>query len=188
MNDLRSAKLMVMFRSNISLRLFVASAAVSLGITGCHRVGLQPAANSVAPVVNSAALKEIHVDQKCQILEIHGDRVRNPQMDPAVCHFDYVHTSHHLEESVKDGTTRNNVVTISEQEYLLHNVTAEPVIFVVEQLVPEGWQVDSDPQPTKMVGSTALFRVNAQPGEIVRLHVGERQARPITLPTVSTNN
>ena len=175
-----------MFRTNIYLGLFVASAVVLLAVTGCHRADLQPASNSVAPAVNSAALKEIHVDQKCQILEIHGDRIRNPQTDPAVCHFDYVNTSRHLEESVKDGTTRNNVVTISEQEYLLHNVTAEPVIFVVEELVPEGWQVDSDPQPTKMVGSTALFRVNAQPGEIVRLHVGERQARPITLPTVST--
>ena len=177
-----------MLRSNISFRLFVASAVVVVAVSGCHHADFQPPSKSVAPAVNSPALKEIHVDQKCQILEIHGDRVRNPQMDPAVCHFDYVNTSHHLEESVKEGTTRNNVVTISEQEYLLHNVTAEPVIFVVEQLVPEGWQVDSDPQPTKMVGSTALFRVDAQPGETVRLHVGERQARPITLPTVSTNN
>lgn len=66
-------------------------------------------------------------------------------MNPAVCHFDYVHP------------------------YLLQNVTAEPVIFVVEQLVSEGWQVDSDPQPTEMVGATALFRVHAQPGETVRL-------------------
>jgi hypothetical protein len=177
-----------MFRSNISLRLFIASTVVSVGISGCHHASSQPASNSIAPVTTTATLKEIHIDQKCQILEGHGNGVRNPRMDPSVCHFDYVRTSHHLEETVKDGTTRNNVVTISEQEYLLHNVTAEPVTFVVEQLIPEGWQVDSDPQPTKMVGQTALFRANAQPGETVRLHVGERQARPITLPTVSTNN
>jgi hypothetical protein len=104
-------------------------------------------------------------------------------MDPVICHLEYVHTSKHLEDTVKDGMTRNSVVTISEQEYLLQNVTAEPVIFVVEQHVAEGWQVDSDPQPTEMVGSTALFRVNAEPGQIVRLHVGERRADPVTAPT-----
>ena len=104
-------------------------------------------------------------------------------MDPVICRLEFVHTSNHLEETVKDGVTRSSVVTISEQEYLLQNVTAQPVIFVVEQQVAEGWQVDSDPQPAGMIGSTALFRVNAEPGQIVRLHVGERHAHPIIAPT-----
>jgi hypothetical protein len=167
-----------MSKVNISACLFLAGAVAFLGVAGCHRAGLQQvASNSVAPTVPSAALKEIHVDQKCQILEGHGESLR---MDPVICHLEYVHTSKHLEETVRDGVTGSSVVTISEQEYLLQNVTAEPVIFVVEQLVPKEWEVDSDPQPTEMIGSTALFRVNAEAGQIVRLHVGERHAHPVT--------
>ena len=43
---------------------------------------------------------------------------------------------------------RNNV-TVREQEYLLQNVTSEPVTFVVEHVLPDDWKVDSDPQPSK---------------------------------------
>jgi hypothetical protein len=75
-------------------------------------------------------------------------------------------------------------ISISEQEYLLQDVTAGPVIFEVREFVPSQWQVDSDPQPVetvafsgKNVGSAAVFRVNAQPGETVRLHVGLRDAK-----------
>jgi hypothetical protein len=179
-----------MCKANISSYLLLASAVLCLGVTGCHRRGLQQpssqvASNSIAPNVASAVLKEIHVDQKCQILEGHGGSLR---MDPVICHLESVHTTRHLEEIAKDGVTRGNVVTISEQEYLLQNVMAEPVIFVVEQLVPREWEVDSDPQPTEMIGSTALFRVNARPGEIVRLPVGERRVHPVTAPTSSTGN
>lgn len=170
-----------MCKANISSCLFLAAAVVFLGVAGCHRTGSQQmASNSVAPTVPSAALKEIHVDEKCQILEGHGASLR---MDPVICHLEYVHTSKHVEETISNGMTGSSVVTISEQEYLLQNVTAEPVIFVVEQAVAEGWQVDSDPQPTEMVGSTALFRINAEPGQIVRLHVGERHAHPVTAST-----
>jgi hypothetical protein len=165
-----------MLRANISSCLLLASA-MSLGVTGCHR-NLQQPASQLAP---RAALKEIHVNQKCQILEGHDDGVGSLRTDPAICHLDFVHTSQHFEKTAKDG---NNVVTISEWEYLLQNVTAEPVIFVVEQPVPEGWQVDSDPPPAAMAGSTALFRVNAQPGQIVRLHVGEQHAYPGIAPVV----
>ena len=170
-----------MCKVNISSCLFLAGAVVFLGIAGCHRTGSQQmTSNSVASTVPGAALKEIHVDQKCQILEGHGGSLR---MDPVICHLESVHFSSHVEETVKDGVTRSSLVTISEQEYLLQNVTVEPVIFVVEQLVPKGWEVNSDPQPTEIIGSTALFRVNAEPGQIVRLHVGERHANPVTAPT-----
>jgi hypothetical protein len=48
------------------------------------------------------------------------------------------------------------------------------VAFVVNQPLPKGWRIDSDPQPIDLQGSTATFRVIAEPGQIVRLHVGER--------------
>jgi hypothetical protein len=84
-----------------------------------------------------------------------------------------------MEEAIAGNAMQRNWVSITEQEYLLQNVTTAPVAFVVEQFVPQGWRVDSDPQPTQIVGPTALFRVYAQPGEIVRLHVGLRHTKPL---------
>jgi hypothetical protein len=50
----------------------------------------------------------------------------------------------------------------------------------VEHVLPDDWKLDSDPQPVKLVDNKALFRVNAEPGEIVRMHVGEHHADPIS--------
>jgi hypothetical protein len=44
--------------------------------------------------------------------------------------------------------------------------------------------VDSDPQPAEMEGSTAVFRVYAEPGEIVRLHVGVRRTTELKPKTI----
>lgn len=137
-----------------------------------------------APVNSGDALQKIYVDQFCHILPDQTDLsvendVSDLPMDPAVCHRESVLTSKHLEKTVKDGVSQRSIVNISEQEYLLQDVTTEPVAFVIEQLVPEGWQVDSEPQPAEMIGSTAVFRVIAQSGQTVRLHVGMRHANPI---------
>ena len=99
--------------------------------------------------------------------------------DHAICHLESVHTSNHVEEALRDGVRLRNKVTVLEQEYLLQNVTSASVTFVVEHVLPDDWKVDSDPQPVKIVDNTAFFRVNAEPGQIVRLHVGERHADPI---------
>jgi hypothetical protein len=45
-------------------------------------------------------------------------------------------------------------------------------VFIVHHEVPNSWIVDSDPQPTSINGSMAVFRLVAEPGERVRLHVG----------------
>ncbi len=99
--------------------------------------------------------------------------------DHAICHLESVHTSHHVEEALRDGLMLRNMVTVVEQEYLLQNVTPERVTFVVEHVLPDDWKVDSDPQPVKIVDNKAFFRVNAEPGQIVRMHVGEHHADPI---------
>jgi hypothetical protein len=101
------------------------------------------------------------------------------QDDHAICHLESVLTSHHIEEALRDGVRQRNTVTVAEQEYLLQNVTSAPVTFVVEHALPEDWKVDSDPQPVKVVDDTAFFRVNAAPGQIVRLHVGAHHAEPL---------
>jgi len=42
----------------------------------------------------------------------------------------------------------------------------------LESVLSKNWTVDSDPQPSSTDGSTAVFRLNADPGQRVRLHVG----------------
>jgi hypothetical protein len=123
----------------------------------------------------------IVVDQSCRILPDsdpavlgdHNDAFR----DPVVCHLESVLASRHIEERISSGD--RSLVRIREHEFILQNVTDSPAVFVVRQAVPEGWSVDSDPQPTTVDGETAVFRVNAEPGQIVRLHVGLRNAIPL---------
>ncbi|MBB6143633.1 hypothetical protein HNQ77_001582 [Silvibacterium bohemicum] len=140
---------------------------------------------SSAPAQPSAPLKEIHVDRSCKILQEESNalseiRPADLENDHVICHLESVHTSHHVEASLDDGVMQKSKVTVAEREYLLQNVTSTPVTFVVEHSVPEDWKVDSDPQPVKVVDNTAFFRVNAEPGQIVRLHVGEHHAEPMT--------
>jgi len=169
--------------SNVSSALFLLCIATTLG-SAAQQHALESAANSNSSLNSSDALQKIYVDQFCHILpdqidlSVENDLSALPT-DPVICHRESVLTSRHLEETIKDGVPQRSIVKISEQEYLLQDVTTEPVAFVVEQLVPDGWQVDSDPRPTEMIGSTAAFRVIAQPGQTVRLHVGLRHANPM---------
>lgn len=125
----------------------------------------------------------IVVDQTCSIqpdsdpavLGDHNDAFH----DSAICHLESVLTSRHVEERISDGSRDRSLVRIREHEFILQNVTDRPAVFVVRQAVPENWSVDSDPQPATMEDSTAIFRVNAEPGQIVRLHVGLRNAVPV---------
>jgi hypothetical protein len=169
-----------MTHSGTSSALFLLASVIAAGSLGCHSAAShQPASpmasSASAPAMSTVAAKEIHVDQSCHVLQdqVNGVTGLSLGSDGAVCHLESVHTSQHMQETTAGGTKRSSV-TVAEQEYLLQNVTAEPVTFVVEQQVPKGWKVDSDPQPTEMVGTVALFRVNVEPGQIVRLHVGEQ--------------
>jgi hypothetical protein len=154
-------------------------------------LALQAAAQRPAyPIV-----QEIHVDQSCRLIVALAQPVtpdkpdkdsgsNSPKRtrlkkDPVICHLENVNSSEHREEAIVGNELRRNRVEIEEQEFVLQNIASDPVIFVVEQPVAKGWEVDSDPQPTEMVGTTALFRVHAAPGEIVHLHVGERHTTPL---------
>jgi hypothetical protein len=162
------------------------SVAALLGIAIALGLGHPSAfSQSSAPAQPLSPLKEIHVDRKCKVLQDESDALSDLteadlRNDHAICHLESVHTSHHVEEALRDGVMSRSKVTVVEQEYLLQNVTSEPVTFVVEHVLPDdGWKIDSDPQPVKIVDGKAFFRVNAEPGQIVRLHVGERHADPI---------
>ena len=139
---------------------------------------------SSAPSQPQPPLKEIHVNRSCKILQDESNALSDYtdldlRNDHAICHLESVLTSHHIEETLRDGVRQRNNVTVAEQEYLLQNVTSEPVTFVVEHALPEDWKVDSDPQPVRVADNTAYFRVNAEPGQIVRMHVGEHHAEPL---------
>ena len=125
---------------------------------------------------DQAGRLSIVVDKSCQIQPesdplILGDHV-DAFRDDAICHLESVLSSHHIEEKITDGERSALLVRVAEQEYVVQNPTDKPTVFIVRHPVPENWTVDSDPQPTNMDGSTALFQVNAEPGQRVRLHVG----------------
>ena len=117
-------------------------------------------------VVDKACL--IQPESDPLILGDHNDAFR----DQAICHLESVFSSHHVEEKITDSERSRFFVRVAEQEYIVQNPTDKPAVFIIRHNVPENWTVDSDPQPTSMDGSTAVFRVNAEPGQRVRLHVG----------------
>ena len=119
---------------------------------------------------------QIVVDKSCLIqpesdpliLGDHSEAFR----DEAICHLESVFTSHHIEEKITESERSRFFVRVAEQEYVVQNPTEKLAVFVVRHDVPQNWKVDSDPQPNSMDGSTAVFRLNAEPGQRVRLHVG----------------
>jgi hypothetical protein len=136
----------------------------------------QPAEDSAAqPSV------EINVDQNCMIVvqdrpEAAGSYSKpHLRPDPAICHLESVHRTQHLEENVDNGVILRTRVHVSEQTFVLNNISHDPVTFVVHQRVMHGWHIDSTPQPTELADGVAVFRVVAQPGEVIHLHVGQRR-------------
>jgi hypothetical protein len=125
---------------------------------------------------DEAGRSSIVVDTACRIqpesdplvLGDHSDAFR----DDAICHLESVLSSQHIEEKITERERTRFLVRVAEQEYVVQNPTDKPTVLIVRHHVPENWTVDSDPQPNGMDGSTALFRLNAEPGQRVRLHVG----------------
>jgi hypothetical protein len=142
----------------------------------------QPAADSSGASVpaSPAEIHEVHIDQFCRVLTpghaspAHPNPIARYRYDNTVCHLESRNASSHWEQTAQNGVPKRIYVTAREHEYVLQNITGEPVTFVVEQSLPKGWSIDSEPQPDAMLGSAAIFRVVAQPDQIVRLHVGER--------------
>jgi hypothetical protein len=133
-------------------------------------------------------VRQIRVDQECRLLLAPagpdaGAKKAKLVRDPVVCHLESVLSSQHMEESIVGDELHRSRVTIEEQEFVLQNISGDPAIFTVEQPLAEGWTIDSDPRPEEIVRlgeqQTALFRVHAEPGQIVRLHVGRRHVKPL---------
>jgi hypothetical protein len=139
----------------------------------------QSATAQTAPPDASAPSQQIYVDDHCQVLDSGtGQFAANAD----VCHLDGmgVHRSTHIAaKEVEAGVVEHARVDVAEQTYLLQNIHSQPVVFIVAHQVPDGWHVDSDPQPVSVKDGVAIFRVVAQPGQIVRLHVGTAHSTPL---------
>jgi hypothetical protein len=126
--------------------------------------------------------KPIHVDQNCRILPHteaapHAKKIR-PYYDTTICDLESENDSTHWDEKIADNQLQRTFVRVSERTFVLQDIANEPMMFIVEYEVPQGWFVDSDPQPWQTVGRTAFFHVYVNPGETVRLHVGVRREWP----------
>jgi hypothetical protein len=124
-------------------------------------------------VVDKSCLVEPQSDPL--VLGDHIDAFR----DDAICHLESVLSSQHIEEKITDGQRFHFTVRVAEQEYVVQNPTDKPAVFIVHHEVPKNWIVDSDPQPSSMDGSTAVFLLNAEPGQRVRMHVGMHRSDSI---------
>ena len=123
---------------------------------------------------------QIVVDRSCLIQpesdpSVVGDH-NGAFRDNDICHLESVLPSRHTEEKITDGERSRFLVQVAEQEYVLQNATDKPAVFTVRHDVPENWIVDSEPKPSAMDGLTAVFQVNAEAGQRVRLHVGMRRS------------
>jgi len=132
----------------------------------------------IAPAPSPKPVEVIYLNRDCALLPDPSRYVPGTEwqleVHPELCHLETVLNSRHDEETVVGDERKRCRIDIREHEYVLQNESEAPVLFVVAHAVPKKWTVDSDPQPVTYVGPIAVFKVNAAPGEVVRLHVGMR--------------
>jgi hypothetical protein len=121
-------------------------------------------------------LEEIHVTGDCRIYNKNtADKKPRYFRNPGICHQESQKHLTEAEDTLKDGVMARVTYEINESDYLVHNFTSHPVAFVLDQPLPEGWHVITDPQPIAINDHMATYRVLAQPGQTVRLHTGQRR-------------
>lgn len=122
---------------------------------------------------------QIYVDQWCRTFvpdpsSANAQSAPRYRSDRYTCHVESPHSSTMREDYVQNGKVKHRWVRIDEKEYLLSGPRDAPVTFYIEQPLPKGGRVDSDPQPVSVENGMAVFQVLAEPGQTVRLHVGIR--------------
>lgn len=160
--------------------LFVATLAATSALAQQPRDANRPAYDGSA---SPDTPREIHIGQDCRILpgptQLIPGKKDKPFSDSTICHLESVLNSQHMEEKIVGSQLYRSRVRIAEQEYVLQNIAVYPVVFVVEHAVSADWVIDSDPQPAAIENDIAVFPVHADPGRIVRLHVGLRHTQPL---------
>jgi hypothetical protein len=151
------------------------SAALAQGPAGAARLPYDGSDSITGP-------KPLHIDQSCRILPRVEPAPRakkiHPYYDTTICGLEAENDSTHWDERIADNQLQRTFVRVSERTFVLQDISDGPMMFIVQYDVPQGWFVDSDPQPWQTAGQTAYFRVYVNPGETVRLHVGIRREWP----------
>ena len=83
-----------------------------------------------------------------------------------------LNSNHITRISATKGVLNIHRADVSEITYVIHNSAADRRTVVLEHPVVKGFTLDSDPKPTETTPTVYRFRVEAGPGETVRLHVG----------------
>jgi len=83
-----------------------------------------------------------------------------------------LNSNHITRISAAKGVLTIHHAEVSEITYVIHNSAADRRTVVLEHPVVKGFTLDSDPKPTETTPTVYRFRVEAGPGETVRLHVG----------------
>jgi hypothetical protein len=125
---------------------------------------------------------KIYVNELCQIfpgLVLSVDLKKRPEgeWNSDICRLEKVLDSEHQEEKPAGDRLQRSEVEVREEGYVLQNITLQPQVFAVLQMVPAGWVVTSEPKPAKVEGEVAIFEVHAGPGQTVRLHVEEQHTK-----------
>jgi hypothetical protein len=139
----------------------------------CPLHGQQP----VSSGLSASAANEFHVDGSCRIHEtVTGPKgpKDHSYRDRGICSVDPLHVSDRTETDIASSPRKRVHVAIREHTFTFHNPTTEPAVFVLDQVVPRGWEIDSDPPPNKLEGTVARFLIHAQPRQTVSVHVGMR--------------
>jgi len=82
-------------------------------------------------------------------------------------------TSHLRHLTVHDGYLIERMEQARDVTYVVHNTAADARTVILEHPVQNGWRLSSDTKPVETTATLYRFRVTAQPGETVRLHVGQ---------------
>ena len=86
-----------------------------------------------------------------------------------------LNSNHITRISAAKGVLTIQHAEVSEITYVIHNSAADRRTVVLEHPVANGLTLDSDTKPAETTPTVYRFRVEAAPGETVRLHVGGKR-------------
>jgi hypothetical protein len=92
----------------------------------------------------------------------------------------YLNSSHLRHITVHDGYLTERREEIREVTYVVHNAASDARNVIVEHPVQNGWKLTSEVKPVEATATLYRFSVATQPGETVRLHVGEAHSQGVS--------
>jgi hypothetical protein len=91
-----------------------------------------------------------------------------------------LNSSHLRHITVHDGYLTERSEEIREVTYVVHNAASDARNVIVEHPVQNGWKLTSEVKPVETTATLYRFSVATQPGETVRLHVGEAHTQGVS--------